>query len=58
MTSLEEIKQKLRSKGIKFDANKLKQGLVNQKHEPYDCGQLQCPEKRLLSNPLYKKFPL
>lgn len=32
MTSLEEIKEKLRAKGIKFDANKLKKGLVNLKN--------------------------
>jgi hypothetical protein len=58
MNSLEEIKSKLRAKGIMFDASKLKKGLLNQKHEPYDHNQLQCPDKRLPSNPTYKKFPL
>jgi hypothetical protein len=58
MTSLEEIKSKLRAKGISFDASKLKKGLLNQKHEPYDPHSLQCPDKRLPSNPIYKKFPL
>jgi hypothetical protein len=57
MNSLEEIKVKLRAKGIAFDANKLKKGLLNQKHEPYGTS-LQCPDKRLPSNPIYKKFPL
>lgn len=58
MGALEEIKEKLRSKGIPFDAGKLKKGLLNQKNEPYDHNRLECPDKRLPSNPIYKKFPL
>ena len=42
MNSLEEIKAKLRAKGIAFDANKLKKGLLNQKHCPSGQDETHC----------------
>ena len=54
---MEEIRNKLRSKGIFIEASKLQNGLINSKHYPsYD--KKEYPKSVLPSNPIYKKFPL
>ena len=58
MNSLEEIRTKLREKGITIDSNKLNKGLLNTKNYALDDNKEQFPSSSLPSNPLYKKFPL
>ena len=59
MNSVEEIRSKLRSKGIFVDSNKLVSGLTNNKNMPVDEKAQGFPERTILpSNPIYKKFPL
>jgi hypothetical protein len=58
MTSVEEIRSKLRSKGIVLDGGKLAHGLVNIKEYALEERPSGFPCSVLPSNPLYKKFPL
>ena len=60
MVALDEIKEKLRAKGIKFDSKKLAQGFVHNTNPNFDslAKTLEIPANSLPSNPLYKKFPL
>ena len=56
LLALEAVKGKLRSKGVTLDSEKLTKGLVNVKNLS---GQVCAfPSAQLLSNPIYKKFPL
>jgi transcription-repair coupling factor (superfamily II helicase) len=60
MVALDEIKEKLRAKGIKFDSKKLAQGFVHNTSPHLDplAKTLSIPANSLPSNPLYKNFPL
>lgn len=58
MSSVEELRNKLKAKGICVEANKLVRGIVNQKNMVNYEGIEGYPEPRLPSNPIYKKFPL
>ena len=54
--ALEAVKGKLRAKGVTLEGDKLTKGMVNVK--TLSEGLTSFPSVQLISNPLYKKFPL